>query len=246
MNKDRNILITGSSKGIGAAIAEVLAIEGYNVILTGRNEEKLKQTQAKTGAKDYFVFDSATEGACEELISAIAKKYGWIDVLVNNAGDYIYSPVENTTDEQIQGLLKLNIEIPYKLIKLSVPFMKSNNWGRIINIGSISGSVGEANASLYSMTKSALLGLTKSLALELASDGITVNTINPGWVETELTQKACEDGDFSLCENLEMIPQKRFIKPVEVGALAKYLVSEEAKGLTGQCINLCAGLSTGY
>ncbi len=241
----RNILITGSSKGIGAAIAATLAKVEYNIFLTGRNEENLKQIQKEINAKDYFVVDLKEDNACEKLVGEIASKYGDIDILINNAGDYIYNPVEDTTDAQIQSLMRLNVEVPYKLIKLVVPSMKNNKWGRIINIGSISGSVGEANASLYSMTKSAMSGLTKSLALELAQDGITVNTINPGWVETELAVRACEESDFPLCENIEMIPQRRFIDPSEVGALVKYLVSEEAKGLTGQCINLCAGLSVG-
>ena len=127
-----------------------------------------------------------------------------------------------------------------------MPSMKAQKFGRIVNIGSISGAVGEGNAALYSMTKSALSGLTKALALELACDGITVNTINPGWVDTELTETACNSGDgFSADENIDMIPQRRFIHPDGVGNLVKYLVSDEAKGLTGQNINLCAGLSVG-
>ena len=123
--------------------------------------------------------------------------------------------------------------------------MKRNNWGRIINIGSISGVVGEANASLYSMTKSAFLGFSKALALELATDNITVNTINPGWVETELTENAIEESDFTIEEELEMIPQRRFIQPDEIANLVNYLISENAKGMTGQSISLCAGLSAG-
>lgn len=122
--------------------------------------------------------------------------------------------------------------------------MKKNKWGRIINIGSISGNMGEGNATLYSATKSALLGLTKSLALEVARDNITVNLINPGWVKTALADKAMQEG-ISEEENLDIIPQKRFIEPYEIANLVKYLISDEAKGLTGQAINLCAGLSVG-
>ena len=123
--------------------------------------------------------------------------------------------------------------------------MKQQKWGRIVNIGSISGVVGEANASLYSMTKSAFTGLTKSLALELAQDNITINTINPGWVETELAQNAVDNSDFTYQEELEMIPQRRFICPDEIANLVKYMVSEDAKGMTGQSVSLCAGLSAG-
>ena len=105
---------------------------------------------------------------------------------------------KKTADEDITRLIKLNVEVPYRLIKLAVPYMKKQHWGRIVNIGSISGIVGEANASLYSMTKSAFTGFSKALALELAEDNITVNTINPGWVETELAQDAVEKSDFFL------------------------------------------------
>ena len=98
---------------------------------------------------------------------------------------------------------------------------------------------------LYSMTKSAFTGFSKALALELAQDNITVNTINPGWVETELAQDAVEKSDFSYDEEIEMIPQKRFICPDEIANLVKYMVSDEAKGMTGQSVSLCAGLSAG-
>ena len=121
--------------------------------------------------------------------------------------------------------------------------MKQNMWGRIVNIGSISGAVGEANASLYSATKSALSGLTKSLALELAQYNITINQINPGWVDTNLSESALNEEEKK--ETTEIIPQRRFIEPIEIAKLCKYLVSQDAKGLTGQSIKLCAGLSCG-
>ena len=122
--------------------------------------------------------------------------------------------------------------------------MKNNKWGRVVNIGSISGVMGEANASLYSSTKSALIGLTKALALELAEYNITVNTINPGWVDTDMGNSSC--GEFSKDELVECIPQHRFVEPKEVADLVKYLIGDNAKGVTGQSINLCAGLSVGY
>ena len=123
--------------------------------------------------------------------------------------------------------------------------MKKNNFGRIINIGSISGVMGEAGASWYSATKSGLIGYSKAAGLELAQYGITVNTINPGWVDTELGKTSIGEGEFSEDEILDIIPQKRFVSPNEVAGLVKYLISEEAKGITGQSINLCAGLSVG-
>lgn len=239
MNNTKKVLVTGASKGIGKAIAKVLCDEGFQVYICARQEDVLKQTSEQIGAKGYFVCDLSDNVSLEKLTQ------NNFDILINNAGAYVYSPVEKTEDDDIVFLIKLNVEAPYKLIKAFIPYMKQKKWGRIVNIGSISGVVGEANASLYSMTKSAFTGLTKALALELAQDNITINTINPGWVETELAQDAVEDSDFSYEEEIDMIPQRRFIQPEEIAMLVKYMVSDDAKGMTGQNVNLCAGLSVG-
>ena len=238
------VLITGSSKGIGAKIAEILADNGYRVFLSGRDESALKNLAQKIGAAGFFAIDLTSENAARELYKNAADTLGGVDILINNAGEYFYGKVEETPSEIISKILTLNTKVPYELISLVVRGMKENNFGRIINIGSISGAVGEANASLYSMTKSAFSGLTKALALELAQNNITINTINPGYVKTALLDGTFDD-DFSEKELLDMIPQGRFIEPAEIANLVKYLVSPEAKGLTGQCINLCAGMSVG-
>lgn len=242
MNK--KVLITGSSKGIGAEIASVLAQSNYDVILLGRNEKSLENLAKKINAKGYIVIDLLENNSAQKVYAQTQKITKNIDILINNAGEYFYGGVENTPTQNIEKLLKLNTQIPYELISLFVKDMKSNNFGRIVNIGSISGVVGEANASLYSMTKSALIGMTKALALELAQNNITVNTINPGFVQTDLLESTF-DKDFTKEELLDIIPQTRFIAPVEIANLTKYLVSDEAKGLTGQSINLCAGMSIG-
>ena len=238
------VLITGSSNGIGAKIAEVLANAGYQVFLHGRNENALKELCKKINAQGYLAIDFTKQNAAKELYKSATEILGRIDILINNAGEYVYNKVEETDIAAIDRLLTLHLKVPYELISLCVPNMKKNNFGRIINIGSISGTVGEANASLYSMTKSSYTGLTKALALELAQSNITVNTINPGFVKTQLLENTFDD-DFSKEELLDMIPQSRFIEPVEIANLTKYLVSPEAKGLTGQCISLCAGMSVG-
>ena len=166
-----------------------------------------------------------------------------IDVLINCAGQYIYKPIEKMQQDEIDYLIELNFKACYILSSLIIPFMKKNKQGRIINIGSISGCVGEANATLYSATKGALSSLTKALALEVAQDNITVNQINPGWVLTPLALKALNEEEKQ--EVIDVTPQRRFIEPVEVAKLCEYLISDSAKGLTGQNINLCAGLSIG-
>ena len=231
-----NILVTGSTRGIGKVIADELCNIG-NVYRTGRNEELLKSSKCS----GYCVCDLANN--VEKLVEFIKKNE--IDILINNAGEYIYGGIETMTPEKIEGICRTNLVAPMKLISASVSYMKTKKFGRIVNIGSISGVMGEAYASLYSSTKSGLIGLTKALALELAEYNITVNTINPGWVDTELGNASIEDSEFSKEEILDTIPQRRFVEPIEVANLVKYLVSKEAKGITGQSINLCAGLSVG-
>lgn len=231
-----NILITGASKGIGNAIAKELLNLG-NIYVTGRNEEALKTI----GVKAYCVCDLSQN--ITPLIDFI--KENKIDVLINNAGEYIYGSIDSAANNDIERIFATNLITPVKLISSAVPYMKEIKWGRIINIGSISGIMGEAYASLYSSSKAGLMGLTKALALELAEYNITINTINPGWVETELGMNSIDDSEFSKEEIIDCIPQKRFVKPEEVAKLCRYLISEDAKGITGQGINLCAGLSVG-
>lgn len=229
----KKILITGGSRGIGLAIAKKLCEEGHEVTITGRDEERLKKAAEKIHAKNYIVSDLT------KMLETPHQVRGDIDVLINNAGAYKWSPVEKLNSEEIEKLININLQVPIKLCSLVVPEMKKNRWGRIINIGSISGAVGEANASLYSASKAGLIGLTKALALELAEYGITVNVINPGWVKTGMTE------DYLGDEILDTIPQKRYIEPEEIADLTSYLITDSARGITGQSINLCCGLSLG-
>jgi len=239
----KNILITGASKGIGKQIAKGLSQAGHNLFLTARSEELLKSLSDEIGVKAYCVCDLANQEDLEKL--ALFVEGNSIDILINNAGEYIYGEIEKMDYEQISRIFATNLLAPARLCASAVKNMKSKKWGRIVNIGSISGVMGEAYASLYSSSKSGLFGLTKALALELAEYNITVNAINPGWVETELGLKSIEESEFTLEETLEIIPQKRFVDPKEVEALIEYLISDNAKGVTGQMINLCAGLSLG-
>ena len=233
-----NILVTGATRGIGKAIAESCLKDGHDVFAIGRNSELLKQY------KNYFICDLADKKSLEELGEYIVENK--IDILINNAGEYIYSHIEETKYDDLEHIFKVNLEAPFYLISKAVPYMKEKKWGRIVNIGSISGVMGEACAGLYSATKSGLIGGTKALALELAEYGITVNTINPGWVDTEMGNSSANDGNWCKEEIVECIPQKRFVSPEEIAGMVKYLISNEAKGVTGQSINLCAGLSVGY
>lgn len=230
----KKILITGSSSGIGKIAAETLKSAGYKIFQTGRK---------KLDVENYLSIDLSGPKNAFELYNYVKENFGEIDVLINNAGEYLYSPIDKMKLDDIIKVFNSNFLSHYYLTTLVVPYMKQNKFGRIVNIASISGVVGEANASLYAATKSAYYGFSKSLALELAEFNITVNSVSPGWVETPLTNGALNDEEKS--ETLDIIPQKRFIEPIEIANLIKYLISNEAKGITGQNINLCAGLSCG-
>ena len=243
--------ISGASRGIGKGIAEVLASAGYNLAMCCVNNidsltDYASKLQKAFGihAKAYKL-DVSSYFDWENVSSDILSEFGNIDVVINNAGIYFYSPIENMKKDDIINSIKLNSLAPYELIKYYVPYMKKQKWGRIINIGSISGVMGEANASVYSMTKASLIGMTKSLALELAQDNITVNIINPGWVDTELINNENLEADFSKDEIIETIPQRRFVTPEEIAKTCEFLISEGAKTVTGQSVNICAGLSLG-
>lgn len=230
----KNILITGSSSGIGKVAAETLKAEGYKVFQTGR---KLLDIE------NYISINLSDPNNVNKLYNYVKENFGDINILINNAGEYVYSPIDKMKPDEIIQIFNSNFISHYYLTSLVVPYMKQKKFGRIVNIASISGVVGEANASLYSATKSAYFGFSKALALELAEYNITVNSISPGWVETQLTENALSEEEKK--ETLDVIPQKRFVEPVEVANLIKYLISDNAKGITGQNINLCAGLSCG-
>ena len=232
----KKVLITGITGSIGKIIAKTFIDNGYRVFGVGRNSKKIDKIKTELNFENVFQIDFLNS----DFKAILPDDF---DILINCAGLYDYSETQNADEEKISEILKLNLEIPLLLSKFVIPDMKTKKWGRIINIGSISGSVGEACAAAYSASKAGLTGLTKSLALELAFDNITVNCINPGWVDSDMTDKSLSDDEKS--ETLEMRPQRRFIEPKEIADLCLYLASENAKGLTGQSINLCAGLSLG-
>lgn len=230
------VLVTGGSRGIGKSIFEELS-KDYEVHISGRVEATLKSLNPA----GYCVCDLSKD--INPILDYI-KKVGF-EIIVNNAGEYVYSKIDDVTEDMCEKMFHTNLISPVRIISSSVPYMKQKKFGRIINIGSISGVMGEAGASIYSSTKSGLIGLTKALALELAEYNITVNTINPGWVDTELGNESVNESEFTKEEVVDCIPQKRFISPIEIAGLVKYLISEDAKGITGQSVNMCAGLTVG-
>jgi len=232
----KKVLITGITGSIGKVIAKTFIDNCYEVFGVGRNPDKIQKIKSELNLDKIFEIDFINS----DFKTVLPDDF---DILVNCAGVYDYCETQNADEKKISEILKLNLETPVLLSKFVIPKMKEKKWGRIINIGSISGAVGEACATAYSASKAGLIGLTKSLALEFAFDNITVNCINPGWVESDMADNSLSDKEKT--ETLDMIPQRRFIEPQEIADLCLYLASDKAKGITGQSINLCAGLSLG-
>jgi len=264
----KNALVTGASRGIGRAIALELAARGAKTALVARNEELL-QTLARAidgfGSQSiYKSLDMRQETFVVELSKWLKAEDFRVDILVNNAGiystDYIrfdqpdsWDETDPADNELWKATLAVNLTAPYLLAKIFAPQMIERNWGRIVNISSISGQKAEAYGSAYSASKFGLNGVTQSLALELARHGITVNSVCPGWVNTDMAQHQINDpqwcrlNDINPEESLDIarfsVPQMRLIEPDEVAGLVGYLCCDRAKGITGQAINICGGLS---
>ena len=227
----KNVLVTGASKGIGKCIAQELS-KSFNVFVTARTEKALKELNVV----GYYICDLEKSTDLAKLKEFIIENK--IDILVNNAGEYIYNPIENMDYSHISEIFKINSIAPAFLASAVVPYMKSQKWGRIVNIGSISGVMGEAFASMYSATKSSLIGMTKALALELAAENITVNTINPGWVDTEmldsiLTQYEVVKGVKTEKTALKNGTMDRPSTPEEMANVVCFLLSDEASYVNG-------------
>jgi NAD(P)-dependent dehydrogenase (short-subunit alcohol dehydrogenase family) len=253
--KDRIALITGGGRGIGRAIALAFAREGASVIVASRTisqvasvAEEIKQTcQVATHAISCDVADAGAVSLMFEEADALFGRRP--DILVNNAGIAESAPLLKTTDELWHRHLDINLSGTFYCTRAALPQMTERGWGRIINVASIAGKTGAPYISAYSASKHGVLGLTRSVALETATRGVTVNAICPGYVETDMTGRAIEniqartgrseDDARAIIEG--MSPQNRLVTAEEVAALALLLASEEGRGITGQAINIDGG-----
>lgn len=252
----KTVLVTGASRGIGKACAIAFARSQCRVAILARNLERLEEVSAEISKLGVEVVskqvDVTDELAIKTRLNEIRIQFGPVDILVNNAGVYKTSSVAGHPTELWQEILNTNLNSAFLFSRELVGDMLARAWGRIINISSISGKHAEIHGAAYSASKFGLIGLTQAMALEVADKGITVNAICPGWVNTELAQgqlldsQWCQLNSISRDESMEIarlsIPQMRFIEPEEVANLAVYLASENARGITGQAINICGGM----
>lgn len=253
----RKALITGAGRGIGRAVAIALAQAGCSVALLGRQEARL--IAVSNEIKDlvgyqapYFIADVGRAEELERALELVQANFS-VDILINNAGIYRTEAVADHDIASWLEVLATNLTSAVISSKACLPAMIAQNWGRIVNVSSISGKHAEAYGAAYSASKFALIGLTQATALEQARNGVTVNAVCPGWVATDMAYAQindplwCELNQIESEQSLEItrlsVPQMRLVEPSEVASLVVYLCTQEAGAITGQAINICGGLS---
>jgi len=244
----KTALITGASKGLGKAIAVALAEAGARVALVSRDETRLnevaKQIRDAGGRAEVITADVADEANVARVRSEFTDRFGSaLHILINNAGINIRKPVTDFTLAEWNNVMNTNATSAFLLCRAFVPLMKGQGYGRIINMTSMMAHVSLPGRTAYSASKTALLGFTRALALELAPEKITVNGISPGVFATEMNTPLMENTELS-AQFLSRIPLNRWGSPHEIGKLAVYLCSEDAGFITGTDIVIDGGWTT--
>lgn len=245
MEQNKTALVTGASRGIGRAIALKLADDGFDVaVLFAGNEEAAKQTSAliqEKGRKALSVrCDVSDPQQCKQAVQAVLENFGGIDVLVNNAGIVRDALVLSMKEEDFEKVIDTNLNGAFYMIKNTYHQFMKRRHGRIINISSISGLMGNAGQANYASAKAGLVGLTKSVAKELAGRNITCNAVAPGFIQTDMTA-ALSDKVRQAAQ--EQIPMKKMGLPEDVAAAVAFLASDEAGYITGQVLSVDGGLN---
>ena len=237
----RKVLITGSSRGIGKKIAEDFISLGAEVLITGTNESLLSTVKKELGPKCHsFPCDFFNPKEIEMLIDQASDKLGSVDTLVNNAGITRDSLFLRMSTLDWQEVINVNLNSVMQLSQLAIKSMIKNRFGRIINISSIVGTTGNPGQANYAAAKAGLVGFSKSLALEVASRGITVNNIAPGYIQTDMTNKLTDKQKEAI---LERIPARKLGVPADVSNLAIFLSSSRADYITGQTFHINGGMA---
>jgi 3-oxoacyl-[acyl-carrier protein] reductase len=236
----RNALVTGASGGIGDAIARQLHGQGATVVLAGRRQAALAALADALGERARVAVAELAEPQAAEQLIAAADAEGGVDVLINNAGLTRDNLALRMKDEDWQTVLDVNLSAGFRLIRAALRGMMRRRWGRIVNVTSVVALTGNPGQANYAAAKAGMIGMTKSLAAEVASRRITVNCIAPGFIETPMTDALSEQQRARL---LERVPAGRLGSAADVAAAVGYLVSEEAAYVTGQTVHVNGGLA---
>ncbi|MDL0428348.1 3-hydroxybutyrate dehydrogenase [Bacillus amyloliquefaciens] len=253
---EKTAVVTGAAGGIGLEIAKEFAREGAAVILSDVNEQAGKEAAARLtdeGCEAVSITcDVTNEKQVADMLQTVEKQFGRLDILVNNAGIQHVAPIEEFPTEQFERLIRLMLTAPFIAMKHVFPIMKKQQFGRIINMASVNGLIGFHGKAAYNSAKHGVIGLTKVGALEGAADGITVNALCPGYVDTQLVRNQLKD--ISATRNVPyervledvifpLVPQKRLLSVKEIADYAVFLASDKAKGVTGQAVVMDGGYS---
>ena len=236
----RTALVTGSTRGIGRAIAESLTAAGARVAVVGRDEARAKEVAAALSPEARgFACNVADPASINALVEAVEREFGAIDILVNNAGINRDNILFRIKDEDWDAVLDANLRGAFLAIRAASRGMMKRRWGRIINIASVVGVVGNKGQANYAASKAGLIGLTKTVAKELASRGILANVVAPGFIETDMTAAMTDDANKAL---FTQIPLERLGQPADVASLVTFLASDFAGYITGQVIIVDGGM----
>ena len=250
--KEKIAIVTGSTRGIGQGIARVFSHEGACVVVVARGEESGEKMADELGARNkkaiFIKTDVSDSASVQNMIKTTIDTFGKLDILVNNAGYHISKNVEETSEEEWEFIIKTNLRSTFLCSKYALPHLRKTR-GCIINISSMVGLVGQPNAGAYSATKGGQIAMSKGMALDFAKDGIRVNVICPGWIQTPLVddwfsqqkdEKAAREYIFGAH------PLGRIGTSEECGLAALYLASNDSSFVTGITLNIDGGISLGY